>query len=138
MSEIRSHDRRTRLSSFPPQRERHVAGSAAEIQNTRFRPPENGGECPRRPPPQEAIDVKGQDVIEQIIARRNGRKHLLHGPRRRRRVLRPFRRRSNHPLHVLLTLSEMAKANRLTGNPVPIHVTRIKPNSRSAFGFCSL
>jgi hypothetical protein len=61
------------------QRERHVSGAATKIKHASFGTPQNGIEGPRRAPPPQAVNVERENMIQQIVARRNRSEHLPDG-----------------------------------------------------------
>ena len=66
---------------MPIQRERHVTGAATKIESGRIWTLKDVGESARRTVPPPTVDVERQDVIEKVVTRRNGGKHLSHGVR---------------------------------------------------------
>ena len=60
-------------------------------------------ELSRRAPPPQAVDVERENVIQQVVARRNRGKHLAHRLRGRLAIARSGRRRADDPLFDLLS-----------------------------------
>ena len=55
----------------------HVAGTAAEVEDDGVWAGEDGAEGAGGATPPEAVDAGGEQVVEQVVARRNGVEHLL-------------------------------------------------------------
>jgi len=60
----------------------HVAGAAADVEDGRVRPGEDLAKAARRAPPPEPVNVGAEHVVEQVVARGDGVKHLPHSLRR--------------------------------------------------------
>src|ERR1017187_273045 len=56
----------------------HVAGAAADVEDSGIGVGEDGPEAPRRAPPPEPVHVGGEHMIQQVVPRRNGVEHLAH------------------------------------------------------------
>src|ERR1700716_3523675 len=83
MREIRTQNRRSSGASAPTQSESHVSGAAAKIQHASIGTPQNGIELARGAPPPQPVNVERENVIQQVVARRDRRKHFPDGLRRR-------------------------------------------------------
>src|SRR6266404_1070004 len=66
------------IAGSATQSQRHVAGPTADIQDLGIRPLQNMAESSRRAPPPPTVDIGGENMIEQVVARRDLIKHLLH------------------------------------------------------------
>jgi hypothetical protein len=71
------------LSRPPPERERHVTGAATDIKNAGIRSGQDMSKLSRGLPPPKPINVEGEQMIEQIVAGRDGGKHFPHRTRGR-------------------------------------------------------
>ena len=60
------------------ERQGHVAGAAAEVENTCFRPREDLAEGACGAPPPGAINAARKDVIQDVVAVGDVVEHLLH------------------------------------------------------------
>src|SRR3979411_3353290 len=83
MREIRTQNRRSSGASAPTQSASHVSGAAAKIQHASIGTPQNGIELARGAPPPQPVNVERENVIQQVVARRDRRKHFPDGLRRR-------------------------------------------------------
>jgi len=85
---IRGDDRHSLVGPASQQRESHVAGAAADVEDARFGPHQNMQKTARRAPPPDAIHVAGEHVIQQVVARRDAVEHFADGAGRTGFVLR--------------------------------------------------
>ena len=60
------------------ERERQIARAAAQIENTRSGPPKNRQKTSRRAIPPNTVERKREQMVQEIVARRDPAKHLLH------------------------------------------------------------
>jgi hypothetical protein len=67
---------------LPAQRQGHVGGAAAQVERARAGALQDFAEEARRPPPPQLVDVEGEQVVEQIVAGRDGGEHRAHRLRR--------------------------------------------------------
>src|SRR5215467_1913716 len=67
------------LSCLPSQGKRHVASSAAEIEHACIRALQDVVESSRRATPPQAIHIQGENMVQQVVAGRDGSEHLAHG-----------------------------------------------------------
>jgi hypothetical protein len=84
---IRAENLRRCGARSAAQGERHVSGAAAKIEHASVGTLQNGVEFTRRAPPPQPIDVERENVIEQVVTRRNRSKHFPDGARGRFAVL---------------------------------------------------
>src|SRR4029077_1888417 len=89
--EIRTDN--TSLASLR-ERKREIAGATAEIQDHGVRSIENRAQAPRSPRAPPAIELSRQQMVEQIVARRDLREHLADLAGGVRFGLRAFRKRA--------------------------------------------
>src|SRR5215475_787335 len=62
------------------QSRRHVAGTAAEIEDLSIWLAQDMDECSRSAPPPDAIHIQREQMIRKVVSRRNFIEHLLHRP----------------------------------------------------------
>src|SRR5271167_2121481 len=80
------------------QRERHISGTAAEVENLRVGPAQHLGEGARSAVPPHAVNVHREQVVQQIVAWSNGGEHLANGIGSRGFVARSGRSRTYNSL----------------------------------------
>jgi len=61
------------------ERDGEIAGAAADVEDSGVGIGKRGAKGKSGATPPEAIDVCGEDVVEEVVAGRNGVEHLLHG-----------------------------------------------------------
>ncbi len=61
-----------------PQRKRQIPRAAAQIEHARIAPLQNRPHAPRDAPPPQAIQLHRQQMIQQVVPRRDLRKHIAH------------------------------------------------------------
>jgi len=86
MGKIGANNLRTVVPCLLAQGESHIPRTAAQIQDSGVGLGKDLGEGARRAAPPQAIDIKRQHVIEQVIARSDRGKHLADRTRRRTSV----------------------------------------------------
>jgi hypothetical protein len=74
--------------------QRHVASSAAQVENSRVFILKNVVEGFGGAPPPQPVDIARKHVVQQVIAWRDGGKHFAHRARGRLLVASAFRRSS--------------------------------------------
>jgi hypothetical protein len=79
MRKIRCENGTRILCAVLQQGHGQVAGTAADVQHGGFRIGEYVTEIRGGATPPQPIDVGGEDVIEQVVARSDAVEHLLHG-----------------------------------------------------------
>jgi hypothetical protein len=57
----------------------HVASAAAHIHHTGVRPSEDVSEGPGGSSPPQTINIEREEMIEKVVTRRDGAKHLADG-----------------------------------------------------------
>src|SRR6266852_1518165 len=73
------------------QPESKITGATAKIEHSRIAPLQNWAETPRRPRAPHAIQLEGQQMIQEIVARRDFREHFANFARSVCFGLRAFR-----------------------------------------------
>src|SRR5271154_6183854 len=79
MRKIGGDDRSRVIWAVVVQRQRHVSGAAAEVENHSVGAREDFAKTTRGAPPPPAVDVQRKDVIEQVVTRRNAVEHFADG-----------------------------------------------------------
>src|SRR5437870_12596566 len=78
------------------ERRHQVAGAAAQVQHARARPPQDFPDAPHRVTPPPAVDLEREDVIGEVVTRRQTREHGADPRRRFALVACSSRRRALH------------------------------------------
>src|SRR5215471_12734762 len=91
VGKIGSDDVSRRLSPGPAQGKCHVPSATAEIKYSRLGTPNDVLKLVCCTAPPQPVYVQRENVIQQVIARRDRGKHLAHGPRRGIWIPRAFR-----------------------------------------------
>ena len=85
-----------RLPGLAIQSKCHVARAAAEIQNPGIWPGKDMSKNPRHPAPPQSVYIEGQEMIEQVVARRDGGEHLADSAGCSLGIPSAFRRSANY------------------------------------------
>jgi hypothetical protein len=80
MREIGPDNPGVRIPRLAAQGESHVPGTAAKIENPHIGTRDDVAEDTSGTTPPEAVHVKGEHVVQKIVARRYGSEHVAHGP----------------------------------------------------------
>ena len=78
MREIRARDLRRAITC---ERERQIARSAAQIEHSRISPRESRREAPRDATTPNVVESPREQMVQQVVARRDPAEHLAHSPR---------------------------------------------------------
>jgi hypothetical protein len=74
---IRSQDGSCTCGTMAEQRQSHIPGPAADVEDRRLRSREDSAESARRSPPPQPVNVTGQHMIQQVVAWGDAVEHLL-------------------------------------------------------------
>src|SRR6266852_6304864 len=80
MRKVGAQDGRRRLPCLAAQGECHIARAATQVEDLRLRMGKDVSKGARRFSPPQPVDVEREDMVQQIVAWRDGGKHLAHGP----------------------------------------------------------